>query len=178
MRQKKIDKKSWYSPPPLIHKLFRYQKFCETKKGSTTKFFGTVRQQIFCRKSWFSLLGIKFFETLKFWNTDGFLDETFRHCETKYFDWKLWYSPPPLIYKFFRYQKLCETKKGSPTKFFGPVRQQIFDRKSWYSLLGIKFFDTRNFLKHRRVPRRSFSALWDENFSTENRDTLLHKVQR
>ena len=25
-------------------------------------------------------------------------------------------------------------------------------------------FDTRNFLKHRRVPRQNFSVLWDKNF--------------
>ena len=43
-------------------------------------------------------------------------------------------------------------------------------------LLCIEFFDTRNFLYHRRVPRQNFLALWDENFSSKNRDTLLHKV--
>ena len=37
-------------PPPLIHKLFRYQKVCEAKNGSTTKVFGTVRQKFFIRK--------------------------------------------------------------------------------------------------------------------------------
>ena len=38
------------TPPPstpLIHKIFRYQEFSETQNGSPTKFFGTVRQQIF-----------------------------------------------------------------------------------------------------------------------------------
>ena len=37
------------TPPPstpLIHKIFRYQEFSETQKGSPTKFFGTVRQKI------------------------------------------------------------------------------------------------------------------------------------
>ena len=38
----------------LIHKFFRSQKFCETQKGYPTKFFGTARQQIFYRKSWYS----------------------------------------------------------------------------------------------------------------------------
>ena len=45
-------------------------------------------------------------------------------------------------------------------------------------LLSLTFFDTRIFLKHRRVPLRNFSALWDKIFSTENRDTLLHKVEK
>ena len=52
VRQKIFDRKSWNSPPPLIHKLFRYRKFSETaQKGSPTKFFGTVRQKNFDRKS-------------------------------------------------------------------------------------------------------------------------------
>ena len=45
-------------------------------------------------------------------------------------------TPPPstlLIHKIFRCQKFSETQKGSPTNFFGTVRQQIFDRKSWYN---------------------------------------------
>ena len=42
-------------------------------------------------------------------------------------------TPPPstlLIHKIFGYQEFSETQKSSPTKFFGTVRQQIFDRKS------------------------------------------------
>ena len=33
--------------------------------------------------------------------------------------------PSPLIHKFFRYQNVCEAQKGSPTKFFGSMMQQI-----------------------------------------------------
>ena len=40
--------------PLLIHKIFWYQKVYETKKGSYTNFFCTVRQQIFDEKSWYS----------------------------------------------------------------------------------------------------------------------------
>ena len=42
-------------------------------------------------------------------------------------------TPPPstpLILKIFGYQDFSETQKGSPTKFFGTERQQIFDGKS------------------------------------------------
>ena len=47
-------------------------------------------------------------------------------------------------------------------------------------LLSIKFFDTNNFVKHRRVPLRKFSALWDKKFSTENYEPppLIHKLFR
>ena len=39
------------------------------------------------------------------------------------------------------------------------------------ALLCMKNVDIRNFLKHRRAPLQSFLQLWDESFSTENRDT-------
>ena len=65
-----------------------------------------------------------------------------------------------------------------PLRKFSALRQKVFDGKSWSPLLSLTFFDNRNCLKHRSVTRRNFSALWDENFSRENRDTLLHKVQK
>ena len=85
------------------------------------------------------------------------------------------------MHKIFRYQKYSETPKGSTTKFFGTVRQKNFDGKSWYPppLLSLTFFDTRDFLKHRKVPRRNFSALWDKKFCRRKLDTpppLIHKL--
>ena len=43
--------------------------------------------------------------------------------------------------------------------------------------LSINFFDTRNFVKQRRVPLRSFSVLWDNKFSIENRDIPLWGIK-
>ena len=76
----------------------------------------------------------------------------------------------------FLIPEISETLKGSFTKFFGTVRQKIFEGKLWYPLLCIKFFDTRNFLIHRSVPQQNFSALWDIKISIENRDMppLIH----
>ena len=84
--------------------------------------------------------------------------------------------PPLLMYEKIRYQNFSETTKGSATKFFGTVRQKIFDGKKIVILHASspppprykKFFDTKNFLKYRRV-LRSFSVLWDKNFPTEDR---------
>ena len=71
-------------PPPLIHKLFRYRKFSETaQKGSPMKIFCFVRQKIFGGKNFFSTGNF-----LKH-STEGFLDEIFRHCETKIFQRKI-----------------------------------------------------------------------------------------
>ena len=125
-----------------------------------------------------------FFDTRFFLihRSERFPYEIFRHCETDIFWRKIVILPPPLpplIHKFFRYQKFSETKKGSPTKYFRYCETTIFFIENRaIPLLGIKFFDTQNFLRHRRFPRRNFSELWDENFSTENRDTLLHKVHK
>ena len=65
-----------------------------------------------------------------------------------FLDGKLCYSlPPPLIHKFLRYRKFSETQNVSPTKFFGTVRQQIFDGKLWYPHLSFipNIFRCRNF---------------------------------
>ena len=125
-----------------------------------------------------------FFDTRFFLihRSERFPYEIFQHCETDIFWRKIVILPPPLpplIHKFFRYQKFSKTKKGSPTKYFRYCETTIFFIENRaIPLLGIKFFDTQNFLRHRRFPRRNFSELWDENFSTENRDTLLHKVHK
>ena len=64
-----------------------------------------------------------------------------------------------------------QKQKGSPTKFLGFVRQQISIENRDVPFVGIKLFDTRSFLKHRRVPLRNDSVLPDKTISTENRDT-------
>ena len=73
-----------------------------------------------------------------------------------------------------------ETLKDFPKEIFGIVRQEIFDGKSWFPPPIHHRFRYRKFseTQHRKVPLQNFLALWDENFSTENRDTILHKVQK
>ena len=97
------------------------------------------------------------------------------------FDGISWHSPRPHpLFQIFSIPEINERLKGSLTAFFGNVRQKIFkgNLDTFPSLLSINFFDTRNFLKHRRISLLNFLALWDKNFSTENRDTLLHKVRK
>ena len=78
----------------------------------------------------------------------------------------------PLRNKIFRYPKLCETQKGSSTEGFGTVKQNSFDGKSWYPapLIPLTFLETRSFLKLGKFSLRTFSVVWDNTFSTTNRD--------
>ena len=85
---------------------------------------------------------------------------------------------PPLTHKFLRYAKISGTKKGYIGSFSVLWDNNFCIENLYIPLLGKKFLDTRNLLKHRRVPRRNVSPLWDKKFSTKSRDTLLHKVQK
>ena len=82
-------------------------------------------------------------------------------------------SPPPLIHKFFRYQKFCETE-GTPYEVFRSCETKNFRQNHDAPRpLVNENFRFKNFFKHRRSLLRSFSALWDQKFSTEKRDTPL-----
>ena len=85
--------------------------------------------------------------------------------------------------KFFENWFHSETQKDSPTKTLGFVRQKPWQKSVIQPplLLSIKFFDTRNFLKHRRVALRTFSVLWDKNFDKKmwyTSSSLIHKIFR
>ena len=81
-------------PPCLIHKVFRYWKFFETQKGSPPKFFDTVRQKTFNRKSWYTTLMRKFFRYPKLVkHRRAPLRNFFGAVRWKNFDRKSWYTP-------------------------------------------------------------------------------------
>ena len=68
----------------------------------------------------------------------------------------------------FLMPEISETLKGSFTKLFGTVRQKIFDGKTWYPLVSIKFFDTPNFLRHWRDAHEIFRHCETQNFRRKN----------
>ena len=141
----------------FLYEMIRYwDKTSETQKGSSTKFFGTVRQQFFYRKSWYSPLIHKIFRYQNFLPT-----KFFGTLEQQIFYRKSWYSP--LIHKIFRYQNFL------PTKFFGTLEQQIFYGKSWYSLLKHKIF---RYVKLSETQKGS-STNW---FGTVRRQKFWHKI--
>ena len=179
--------------PPLIPNIFRYQRFSETQKGSLTKFFGTLRQEIFDGKSWYSpLLSINFFATGIFLthSTEGFTRK-FSALWYKKFSTENLDTPPPLIHKLFRYREFSETQQRRVQLW---IFSALWDKKiSTVNLdtppppLIHKLFRYREFseTQQRRVQLRIFSALWDTKFlggkswySPPPPLSLIHKLFR
>ena len=52
MTQKIFRRRIIIPPPPLMHKIFRYPRFCERPKGSLANLFAIVRQKISDGKAW------------------------------------------------------------------------------------------------------------------------------
>ena len=158
----------WYAP------LFIRKQFLESKTFSKTvgllhKSFRHCETDNFLRKIVTPLLCIIFLDTrifLKHWRN---AHEIFRQCETENF-WRK-NVITPIMHKIFRYRKLFETLKGFPRKISGPVRQRIFDWKTWYSLSYKKFLDYQIFSKTLKRCPRVFSAMWDHSFLTAKWDT-------
>ena len=149
-----------HTPFFLSIKIFDTQRFLKHKRVPL-RLFLVLWDKNFYKKSWYTPL---FFYPKKnsisenFWNTEGWPYEFFRYCEAEI--WEKICDKPPLLLsiKIFDTWSFSETQKGSPTKYFDTVRQNSFYGKSWnpLPLLSLTFFDTRRFLKHRRVFQRSF----------------------
>ena len=116
--------------PPLLF-MKNFDKRILRKLQSVLKWNFSVRWDInFGGKSWYApLLSIKYFSLPDFfWNTEWFPSEVFSVLwDKKNFDKTVKF--PPLLPEKCRYQNSFETQKGSLTKFFGTVRQRIFERK-------------------------------------------------
>ena len=145
-----------------------------------------MRQKIFNGKSWYSppLSYPNFLDTWIFCNSKRFHYGKFRHCETKNFRRKILVLPPSLI-QTLSVPEISETLKGSPTKFFGTVRQKNFHGKSWYSPLSYpNFFDTRNYCNNKGLPYGNFRHCEIKNFRRKilipppPSPSLMHKIFR
>ena len=119
--------------PSLIAYFFRYQIFCRIQKVSSTKFLGTVRQNVLKEKRDNpsfppSLLSTNFFDTRTFvdhrrvalprlsllWHNKVSVENR----DITFSSRKFWIP------------EFSHALWGTPTKFFGTVRQQTFYRKS------------------------------------------------
>ena len=127
-----------------------------------------MRQQIFDGKSWYppSLLSLILFDTSIFLKHRRVLPRIFS-VMWESFDGKSWCSLPPSLPVFSI--KFCDTrtflKQSFPLRSLSVLWENKFSteiRDTRPLLLSQTFFDTRNFLKHRRVPPRIFAVLWDK----------------
>ena len=100
----------------------------------------------------------------------------------KMFDTKSWHNS--LKPKIFRNPKLMTHWWGSPTKFFGTVRQKVLTENRDIShpppLIPIFFRDQKfSEAQIRKVSLRNFSALWDKMFDTKSwHNSLKPKIFR
>ena len=88
---------------PLMHDKFQYQNVSETREGSPTKLFCTVRQTNFDKIVIPAPLSIIFFRYQNFSETrEGSSTKLLGTVRQKNFDGKLWYPlPPSHPWKFF-----------------------------------------------------------------------------
>ena len=159
----------------LEKKIFRKPKLCETQKGSSTKGFGTVKQNSFDGKSWYQapLIPLTLLDTRKFLELGRVSLRTFSVVWDKVIS-TTHRDRPPLSTKYFHTRKFLKHRKVPPAKVSGVFRQKMFEGKFWYSPLFIrKLFRYRTFTEtqQRKISLRKISALWDKRFATENLDT-------
>ena len=131
----------------------------EILKDSTTKFFGTVRQNFFDRKWWYcppSVLSINFFLPGNFLkhSTEGFPLKNFGNERQKSFDGKSWYSPSFLSINILASGKFFETQHRRVALRNVSV---LWDKKNWRKnvnppFLSLTTFDTRNWWNTRGFP--------------------------
>ena len=160
VRQNFFDGNLWY--PLLCTKFFRYPKLSETLKGCPRNFSALWDKNFSTETCDTPYYAQNFSDTpnfLKHWRD---AHEIFQHCETKIFRRKL--VIPSIMHETFRYPNFFRNIEGMPTKFFGTVRQKIFDGNLWYPLLCIKIFDTPKFRKHWRGAHEIFRHCETKNF--------------
>ena len=77
--------------------------------------------------------------------------EFFAYCETKFFDWRTWFSV--LMHRKFRFSKISGRLKALHTKIFSTVRPKKSTENRDSPLLSRKVFDVPKILDHRGVPQ-------------------------
>ena len=188
-----IPEVSW-NKEGLPYETFRYYETkILTKNRDTPPFLFSIKiSEVFWNKGGFPYEIFRYCETKTLTKKRDklalLLSQTI--CETRNFlkhrrvqirnFWTLWDKKfvaensdiPFLCVIFFRYLTFFETEKGSPTKFFGTVRQKNWQKlvKQTLFFYPLKFSKPENFLKHRVVLLRNVSVRWDKTVST-NRDT-------
>ena len=127
-----------------------------------TKFFGTVRPEIFDGKNM-----IPTFSSIKLFETKSFLKNSRIPLRKSSALWDIKIltenrDMPPLIHKFFETRKLPENRRV-PLQNFRSCETKSFDKTVMpLPLLCMKIFDKRIFLKHQNVLQWNILLQWDK----------------
>ena len=162
-----------------MQKMFRYPIFSETQKVSPTKFFDTVRHQLFDGELWCPV----FLLTLKFFNARSFLKHRRDHLQSFSALWEKRFPTetsdiPVLCKRCFETRIFLKHGRG-PLQNFLALWDNFFSNEiSDMPFLCIRFFGTRSFLKQRGVPLWKFSVLWDKDFDKKSWYTPSSLVQK
>ena len=154
VRQKQ-SRESWY---PYYPKNFDTRIFLKHRTVRPRWFLAMWEKKI--RKNRDTLVSKKISIPEQFCNTEGFAHDDFRRFETKKINKIVTpYSP-----------KLFDTRTFLRHK--GPLRNVsvLWDKKDQQNrdtAIVQNNFDSRTFLKHRRVRPRCLFAIWDKKFPTE-----------
>ena len=159
-----------HTPPPLKSiKLFDTRSFVAQRMVSLRKFSVLWLNKFPIEKRDIPPLGINFFVS-EIINALRVHLRSFPVLRDKKFRQKI--VTLPSWAENFSIPKISDTLKGSPTKIIGTEWPRFLtenrETPSSPSILFIKFFVDET--RHRGVPLRSFSELWDNKFSIENRD--------
>ena len=139
------------SNSPIMHKNFGCRKLTNTLRGSPQNIRHCETKTI--DRIVITLLSKKI-------DTRIFLKHRMVHPRSLLAMWdkknskKVWY---PYYPKIICYQNIFETQKGSPTTFFGDVKQKN-SAKSWYFIIQ-NFFDNRILPKHKGHPTKFFGTV-------------------
>ena len=132
VRQKKFERKLWYSLHPHMSTNFvDTWSFVKRSRVSPTKCFGTARQKKSTEDRDVTPFIINFFDTLSLWNTKGFPCKNFRHYETTNFRRKkLDMLPSSYPYTLSLTEVSWNTaEKGSSTNTFSVLRDKKIRQK-------------------------------------------------
>ena len=150
--EKNFDGKTWYSPPPPIHKLFGYRKFSETQhRRLPVRNFSALWDKRFSTENLDTPPPYpNIFYTRNQCNSKGFPYGNFRYCETKIFRRTILILPPPLLsINFFSTgNSLKHSTEGFTCETFRQCEAKNFRRKNLDTppaLLSINFSLPENF---------------------------------
>ena len=163
---KKIDKESCYTP--FVDKILPYPKVAKHRRVPLRNVMVPRYKQTSTENRDITFSCKKYFDMSEISKTLNCSPmETFSTVKQTYFDRESCCTF--FVHKIFRYQKVVEHRRV-PLRSF-PVlwdKKIAVENRDKPLLFCVAFFDTRNYLKHRKVPQRFFFGTGRQNIFDKN----------